>query len=195
MKKTLLSLSLVALGAASAFSQGTVAFKNDSSTLVRTNNNGNIGSANNTISVITVGLYGGTNNASSNSLSLLATVQMSAAAGRFNYLGGAVSNTFIAGGAVGTFQVRAWSGNFATYEAAYSQALLDGTTLVGGSTIWTQATGNPNVAGTPPPPPGIFAPDGGFTGLTVTTITPEPGTIALGVLGVGSLLALRRRKS
>jgi len=188
MKKTLLSLSLVAVSAASAFAQGTVVFKNDSTSII-TN-----GAVRAPLSSLTVGLYAGAQGANSNALVLLGTTTINVTAGRFQYnVGdGSLTNTFIGPGATGTFQVRVWSGAFASYEAAYAAALVNGTTSVGASAVWEMDTANPNaaVAETIPTLGG-----NGMTPVVAITLTPEPGTIALGVLGVGSLLALRRRKS
>jgi len=193
MKKTLLTLGLIGV-AASSFAQGTINFVNNNTALITTNVNGNSGSAAiSTTSGIRVGLYGGDNGAGSSTLQLLGFTTISPVAGRFN--ANALTNTFIsAAGGLGTFQVRAWSGGFASYEAAFAAAQGDTSILIGASGVWSQDTGNntavPAEAATP-----MVLGAGGFTGVVMTTVTPEPGTIALGVLGVGSLLALRRRKS
>jgi len=189
MKKTLLTTAVVAVSAASVLAQGTVAFRNGGSSLIT---NAGVRAV---VGTLKVGLYGGAQGASSNSLQLLGPVVLDLSSpGRFNYSvgDGTVTNTFISAGAVGTFQVRVWSGNFASYEAAYAAALSDGTIRLGASSLFDVDTANPSAV------PSELAPalDGnGLTPITTTVLTPEPGTIALGVLGVGSLLALRRRKS
>src|SRR5829696_1183169 len=43
------------------------------------------------------------------------------------------TNTFVIPGSSGTFQVRAWSAGFSSYEAAYSASLVDPNVLVGTS--------------------------------------------------------------
>lgn len=185
MKKFILTC-VVAVGATlGAFAQGTINFANNSSNLVTTNN-GTVGNA--AVGFLTFGLYGNVQGSSSNSLVLLATTGVGPVAGRFN--GGAKTNTFIAGGAIGTFQIRAWSGGFASYELALQNGTAS--TLVGASPIWEQATGNPNPPATAPAS-FVFGP-GGFTGFTVVPV-PEPSTYALMGLAAGSIWMIRRRRS
>jgi len=64
---------------------------------------------------------------------------------------------------------------------------LDGAVYIGTSTPFTYNTGNP--AGTPPTTPDAKL---AYDAFTVEYI-PEPTTIALGILGLSSLLVLRRR--
>ena len=93
-----------------------------------------------------------------------------------------VNVTSVNGGAV-TLQLRAWSSAFSTYAAAVA-----GGGVYGKSALLSLAsTGNPNATPTPGLPVNL-------DGLTGFTMVPEPSTIALGVLGVGSLLFIRRRK-
>ena len=94
-----------------------------------------------------------------------------------------VNVTAVDGGAV-TLQLRMWSSAFSSYAAAaagggiYSKSAL----------LSLASTGNPNAT----PTPGIPVNLDGLQGFT--SLVPEPSTIALGVLGVGSLLFVRRRK-
>jgi hypothetical protein len=82
-------------------------------------------------------------------------------------------------GATANFQIRAW-------EVA-SGATFDEATHRGISDIVSVATGNPTVT-----PPGV---PGSLGALSVQmAIVPEPSVIALGALGAGALLLLRRRK-
>ena len=93
-----------------------------------------------------------------------------------------VNVTAVNGGAV-TLQLRAWSSAFSSYAAAVA-----GGGAYGKSALLNLAsTGNPNATPTPGLPVNL-------DGLTGFTMVPEPSTMALGVLGVGSLLFLRRRK-
>jgi hypothetical protein len=92
-----------------------------------------------------------------------------------------------AGGAQGTFQVRAWNGAFSTYELAFAGA--QATSLFGRTTPFANPTGDPN--GTPP---GTAAQLSGWTTPITVSAIPEPSTIALAGLGVASLLLFRRRK-
>jgi len=87
-----------------------------------------------------------------------------------------------AAGATVFYDVEVWdSSKFASYTAAKV-----GNGEVGLSAVNSYATGG---SGTPPgaPPPLNFA---SFT----TTVAPEPTTLALGALGLGSVLLFRRRK-
>jgi len=88
---------------------------------------------------------------------------------------------------LGTFQVRAWNnlgGTVATWAAALAnpaagrgKSALINTTALGG-------TGDP-----PATPPALL----GLQSFSLA-IVPEPSSIALGVLGLGTLMFLRRRR-
>lgn len=109
--------------------------------------------------------------------------------GRFN--GPGLTIPGLAAGQSGSFIVKAWSGNFATYEAAAAGGAAYG----GVSAAFSNPTG-----GVPDPVtqvPGLPAPLSGFTSpLSVNTLAviPEPSTLALAGLGLGALLMIRRRK-
>jgi hypothetical protein len=185
MKKILILAALL-VSTAVSFAQGTVTFANNTATAIT---NVSSGSAPYPRAVVNVALYGST------SLGLLNDSSLT--------LVGAVTNTlptggiFIGGtrfigaeGSTVTLQVRAWSGAFATYEAALAAALVDGTTLVGKSGYWEQSTGGgPNPA---QPITGV----GRLTPFTVNTalVIPEPSSIALGLLGLGAIALFRRKK-
>lgn len=97
------------------------------------------------------------------------------------------------GGGAAWFQVRAWETAFGdTYEAAVNNpnAIGGRLALVGTSSILKVTTGNP--AGSPPTPAASLV-TAGLKGFYVVPV-PEPTTIGLGLLGLGALLALRRRK-
>lgn len=94
-------------------------------------------------------------------------------------------------GAPAWFQVRAWE---AAYGASYDEALVappqgGRPALAGTSNIGRIDTGDPTTV-----PPGT-APNTALTlkGFTLVPV-PEPSVIGLGVLGIGALLLLRRRK-
>jgi hypothetical protein len=116
---------------------------------------------------------------------------------------GAVTNTTANGSIIGgersvpglpegsevAFQLRAWTGAFATYEDAFAAALGNSSILVGESRVFMVVDlGGPG--GTPTP--AIF----GVNRLNSFTVQPipEPSSIALGLLGLGAIALFRRRK-
>jgi len=112
-------------------------------------------------------------------------------AGIFN--GGTRSAPTSAAGAPGWFQVRAWEYAFGnSYEAAVANPVTQGgrLALVGTSNIIKVDTGDPTT--TPPGTAGTLT-GNGLQGFVLVPV-PEPTTIGLGLLGLGALLALRRRK-
>lgn len=95
-------------------------------------------------------------------------------------------------GAPGWFQVRAWETAFgATYEAAAANGTPIGgrLALIGTSNIIRVDTGDPTT--TPAGTPGSLT-GNGLRGFYVSPV-PEPSVIALGIMGIGALLLLRRR--
>lgn len=97
----------------------------------------------------------------------------------------------IDGGNPAAFQVRAWSGAFATYEEAYASALVDGVTLVGKSVVFHMNTlgGGPGNV----PTQAIFGANK-LNQFNIAPVVPEPSSIALGLLGLGAIALFRRRK-
>lgn len=91
-------------------------------------------------------------------------------------------------GGVARFQVRGWEAAYgSTYEAALAAPAMNGrVAFTGTSTIFEGATGDPPLQ-TPQPITGM-----GFQSFTV--VVPEPSVVALGLIGAGALLLLRRRK-
>jgi len=94
-----------------------------------------------------------------------------------------------AGGTPAYFQVRAWSAAFATYELAVGSG--SASVFAGASKVLFMPTGNPLAS--PAVAPKSLVIDGGMKGFYVTPV-PEPAAIGLGILGVGALWLLRRRK-
>lgn len=84
------------------------------------------------------------------------------------------------------FQVRAWSAAYATYEDAIASGLA--TTFAGTSAALRSKTGDP--ANAVPP---VSLVSSGLKGFYVVPV-PEPAAIGLGLLGIGALVLLRRRK-
>jgi MYXO-CTERM domain-containing protein len=115
------------------------------------------------------------------------------------FLTGASAGTYFGGGRTITtpgstvngpvlaFQVRGWT---AAHGATYEEALQNGAASVGRNPIFTLKTKDPgNALETTP---NLYTATG-YQGFRLTPV-PEPSAIALGVLGVGALLMLRRRK-
>lgn len=113
--------------------------------------------------------------------------------GIFNNGGQPVTSSGITpAGGIGWFQVRVWE---LAFGADYATAASRIGALVGTSNIIKVDTGNPNIAGDQPGSILIgSALTGGLKGFSVYPVVPEPTAIALGLLGLGSLLFLRRRK-
>lgn len=86
-----------------------------------------------------------------------------------------------------TFQARAWSAAFATYEAAIASG--NPANFAGKSGVFTSATGG---FGAPLPNPPVNL--GPIIPVFIVSQVPEPSVIALGLLGIGSVLLFRRRK-
>ncbi len=90
----------------------------------------------------------------------------------------------IAPGSTAVLTVAVWQG------ASYSAAVSSGFGNFGFETFTSRALGGPNPD---PTQPAIFTPDMGPGFHSFNLVIPEPSTIALGVIGLGTLL-LRRRK-
>lgn len=187
MKKLIVIGMTLACATLGVYAQGTVTFGNTTSTLVRyapgvpghTNEAVPIGS-------MRVALYWGTLGSPEANL-----VQIGAFTGivgqpGFFFGGNRTTPTNTAAGTQATFQARAWSAAFATYEAAIGSN--DPNQFAGKSVVFNSQTGG---GGSPPGPPFNLAPV-----IPVVSVlqVPEPSVIALGLLGLGSLLLIRRRK-
>lgn len=95
-------------------------------------------------------------------------------------------------GGLATLQIRAWSAALgATYQRAYDAWNAGAPGLYGETSLFQVDTANPAPVGAPPEPPAAIA--ALFPGLTVAPV-PEPGTYALGLLGLGLVALYRRRK-
>lgn len=123
-----------------------------------------------------VQLYGGAAGALEPALVPLSdttTFNSGALAGYFD--GGLATNTYVLPGSSGTFQVRAWSAGFATYDAAYSAGLVDPNVLVGTSSVFQNATGISSGATLT-----------GLMGFSIAPV-PEASTLACFLLGAAML--------
>jgi MYXO-CTERM domain-containing protein len=203
MKKTLLLVALL-VASLSAFGQGVVNFNNR----VTADVNGPLVDA-----PITDGeggprlqgnqgyraaLYGGPIGTAESSLVLL--VNSTSGAGAVDFRTTAATYGYVNVGAEGArtvpgapygsqvvLQIRAWSGGFATYEAALSaQQGGDLSVKLGKSNLVTIGT-------TTGPTDQVIPRMVGLQGFAVVPV-PEPSSIALGLLGLGALALIRRRK-
>jgi len=192
MKKLLLISALAAVASLSAFGQGSVSFANTSTQPVRRADGTPVPTA----------LQGGTYQAEllynpdgtptdadrfgDTGTRIGGTAAFSTpAAGVFSGGGRTVTSISPAGG-FGLFQVRVWD---TRAGVTYQEAIASGNSAfqAGYSSVLRVDTADPTT--TPPGTPVAL----GMTSFTLSVI-PEPSTIALGLLGVGTLLMLRRRK-
>jgi len=214
MKKTLLTLGLVALSVA-AFAQGRVNVLNDAGSQVILTSNGALAMSadqgllgqpiGNTTPLpsgrtLMVGLYGGT---SQNSLFLYSTWLMNGAvpAGSIPAThvilnaNAATGAPAIPGIATGTpigastpwFQVMIWDSSFASYSAAFNAGAYHG---AGAEFQLNPSPSSIAYTGTTPPGANSTWVDGPIS----IGLVPEPSTFALAGLGAAAMLIFRRRK-
>ena len=179
MKKTLLTLALVALSAAATYAQGTIQFANSALTKIKYEQTAGV-LVDAPVGVAVFGVYWG---ASADQLTLVPTLANVTTAGIIN--GGSVFA--IPGSAEGQtvfMQIKAWDASAANFAGSLHQGATDvrqvtlGPTAGPGTVIWQTASGtNANR----------------FKPFNIN-IVPEPSVVALGALGLGALL-LRRRKA
>lgn len=185
MKKTLLTLALVALTTVASYAQGTIAFGNSALTrvTVRDRATGVVRGNATAADGLTIAVFFG----AAGSSTLTEVVQQGTKA-TIGTTDGVMINAPSVFGITGTdagqvvsLQIRAWdtaTGGQRMFGQTDIRQVTLAPTAGPGAVIWQGATGtNPNR----------------FTPLVVEII-PEPSTIALAVLGLGSLLLFRRRK-
>jgi len=196
--KKVLAIALLSLAAVSSWAQGTVQFQNGQITFATTADRlvylGAVGGTKMTGTNYAVGLY---YIAGADQAIMSPTAGTQAGALAFGRPGtttspgiwanpGSAGNTRILNGVdvtqTATLQVRAWDiTKYATFAAAFA-ANDYGWSLPFNQRMPDFAHGDP-------------APLAYMESLRAFAIVPEPSTIALGVLGVAGLLALRRRKA
>lgn len=191
LKQTMALLTVMGV-AVSAFAQGQLQFKNGATSRVI---DGQTGVAALT-GVYTAGLYYTVLDdvvpdvpntlVPNDGWSLAATTPVinNPIAGAGQYSGGTItlSNPETAAAEVVLVQVRAWSNQYASYEAAFNARAW-----VGHSDVLSVSLGGGAI-----PAPSIAAL--GISGFT-TSLVPEPSTVVLGLLGgLGAMLLLRRRQ-
>jgi len=193
MKKLILTIVLSSIGYLS-YGQGTITFQNSNPGQQITNvltQNKAIGGT--TFSVALYFLPDQANTPSTIDFNLnrvvLGTTNLAGSAATLSgvFLGGTRSAP-IAGGTPGWFQVRAWE---AAYGSTFEEALVG---LPQNGRLALVGTSNPvkitlGGAGTPPGPAANMAALQPF----VVAPVPEPSLIALGMLGIGAVVLLRRR--
>lgn len=200
--KKLKYLAIVAatLVSLNGYSQGTVSFVNNTASAVLNGRTGAAVDAN----LVVVGLYYNTNpNANPGPTpsdpggvpdsfllapSTAGSLAPNAVRAGGTFLGGTKGIPGVDPGVAASFQVRAWSTGFATYEAAYAAGAAGNlNVLVGVSEVLRFSVGGGSL-----PAAGLVA-QGGFSGLTVNVV-PEPSMIALSLLGgLGAMMLIRRR--
>jgi MYXO-CTERM domain-containing protein len=146
------------------------------------------------------GLYWGAAGSSEASLILLpasnngVTTTWSPFSGIFN---GGIASFPVPAGTTISVQVRVWGAIYADYSAAFAAQAMGQDPWGGGKgTIQTLALGGVD------DPQSLTAPTGGGTPFQRFTIsflppivdTPEPSSIALGLLGLGAIVLFRRRR-
>ena len=180
MKKTLLTLALVAMTSVASYAQGTIAFGNSALTRVQLLSADGLSKANLDPALgIQFAVFVNGSDTAAGPVAMLGTTAGVIAAPSVYTLAGTVENTIV------SLKIRAWEGSTANWQNAHlyfgetdSRQVTLGPTAGPGQVIWQTATGvNANR----------------FTPLIVH-IVPEPSTIALAVLGLGSVLLFRRRK-
>jgi hypothetical protein len=195
MKKTLLTLALVAAASVASYGQGSITFANTIASRILLDTDGPAGPAA-PVQVplnagIVYGVFWGPAGTSADALQLNAGALGTQHASSLGLIQAA--SPYIIDGAAEqatvSLQIRAWSASFGRdWQAARLQGSWYGETDVRqvrllatggpGAIIWQSATATDPTR---------------FNPFTVNPV-PEPSTIALAVLGLGSLLLFRRRK-
>jgi len=191
MKKQLFVMAFVAMATVASYAQGTIAFGNSVGTAIKIAGTGtathNMTAAEQAQLNLVIGVYYGP--AGSQTLTQVApgTGVIGTTAGVIASILGnnvkdlySIPGTSADGGTVMSLQIRAWNSQTgADYEINLRPIDVTlGPAAGPAQVIWQGATGtNPNR----------------FIPLIITV--PEPSTIALGVLGLGSLLLFRRRQA
>jgi hypothetical protein len=186
MKKLLLTSALAVIATLSSYGQGSVSFANATATRVFYVTSTGATAAVPVGSQFTAEVVyapDGTPSAAfaAGATRVGATAAFGPVAGLFSG-GGRTVQSITPPGGFGLFQVRVWD----TASGSADVAKLTG--MYGESGILRVDTGDPTTV-----PPGTPSPLTGLASFTVTPV-PEPSSIALGLLGVGTLLMLRRRK-
>jgi hypothetical protein len=186
MKKLLITAAALLI-TVSTYAQGVVNFANNAATAISDVD----GTLVNAADGIRVALYWAPLSDPNNFTQIGADASVAVAppvAGTFS-AGSRTTGNATAPGGVARFQVRAWELAYgSTFEAASSAPAMGGRRAkVGTSNTLEMPTGNP------PLTPAASLPPNGLQPFQLA-IVPEPSVVALGIMGVGALLLLRRRK-
>jgi hypothetical protein len=186
MKKILIVAAMAALVAANSFGQGSVVFSNSGGTPITKADGTTRVQAGSTYQAELMYAPDGTAAADFDSMAVRVggVANFGPTAGFFSGGGRTIDSIQPAGG-FGLFQVRAWTTAIGT---SYADVVSKNSGEAGKSPVVRVDTGNPLIG---EPAAGLVA--AGLQGFSVTPV-PEPSAIALGLLGAGTLLLLRRRK-
>ena len=175
-------LALMAVASASVFAQGVVTFENVGSGLNAPVTNAVTGQMLSGSGFL-VQCYAGPASSVEAALTPIGSSTTFLSGGLAGYFfGGSETNGYVLPGTTGTFQARAWTAGFATYEAALVAAQSDSQVMVGTSTVFQNTTGISS--------PAIL------TGLQSFGIAPvsEPSLIGFLGCGIAAMLCHRRRR-
>lgn len=172
MKKLLIGLTSLVL-ATGAFAQGKVSFSNAPTAPVTVNGF-------TADSSFSVELLSGA--------SVLATTKVLAAG--FFQAPGEVTIDGIASGSPADLTVRVFKTDLGSWDAAVAASTVDGSNVAFKSDFSINLGGG----GTPPTPaPGLGAAIAAAGGFSEVVVIPEPGVLALGLVGAGAFFMRRRR--
>lgn len=186
MKKLLITAAALLI-TASTYAQGVVNFANNAATAIRDTDGTSVVAGDG----IRAALYWAPLSDPNNFTQIGAdsTVAVSPPVAGTFAAGSRTTGNATAPGGVARFQVRAWELAYgSTFEAAMAAPAMGGRTAkLGISNTVEMPTGNP------PLTPAASLTANGLQSFQLM-IVPEPSVVALGVMGVGALLLLRRRK-
>jgi len=216
MKKTLLTLALVAATAA-AFAQGKIKFVNDSGSAITLSDVNHVKAADASGAglavsttgplpsgaVLAVGLYAGTSSSSLSLAAISSTSPNTASPILLNPPGGGTGTPGVIGGqnyqlsafapgATVFLQVKVWESTFADFSSALAGGGYTGTNNVFTMTLGTGISypSMLNAGGS------TWSGVGNESPLVIGvpgSVTPEPGTMALAGLGAAAMMVFRRR--
>jgi hypothetical protein len=190
MKKILLTLALAALTVTASYAQGYVQFANGTLTRVTIRGaDGTVANAPAGAAITFAIFYGPSAGSPSDQASQPMAGMSTTTAGVIGAPNAYALGNETAPGDVVSMRIRGWSSSFGSdwQTASRTPGAIFGETDVRLVTLGTSLTATPIWQSASGTNPNRFNP-------LVLSIVPEPSTIALAVLGLGSLLLFRRRK-